>query len=151
MFGSGHSSSKEHCMYVLEREVQPQLTCIHLINPARSRRPAAFVAVLTVLTQPKAASSKSSNRRPRHRCQNESQRGQTETVREVKSCRGAVSQTITHTSTCSWRLAIKAVMSPALRTSSTPHPLNPQKEPACKIGFLFAILQTQSKPPWHTR
>jgi len=65
-------------MYVCTREVQPHSRA-NLIYPAQVRRPAAFVAVLTVLTQPEAVSSKSSSGRPRHRCQSRAKEIKTET------------------------------------------------------------------------
>jgi hypothetical protein len=79
LFESSHSSSKERtvCMCVLERSSLNSR--VNLIYPAQVRRPAAFVAVLTVLTQPEAVSSKSSSRRPRHRCQSRARESKTET------------------------------------------------------------------------
>ena len=129
---------KEYCMY--SKRVAASFTCTPDLSRANPS-PGSLVAILTFLTQPMAASSKSSSkssgRTKTQVSEAERESGQTET-RGQKDAVGVVSQTA-HTYTYTpWRLRIDKA-SPT--TSSSSNPLIIRKGAACKISF--AILQTQ--------
>ena len=115
LFGSSPSFRKRT---VCIQEVPTSFTCTLDLSRANPS-PGSVVAVLTVLTQPTAASSKSSSRvaaGPRHRCQKRRKtavKPRQEAKRTARKVPRGVSQTNTYIYTCSVPVEIASIK-PAL-------------------------------------